>query len=146
MQDIDTQLSDWEPMIHYVIRLLHIHPNEVEDCAQAARIALWKAILEQKALSSTYCYIRIRGAILNYRAKQKKVLVHEVTSEQLPELGTSTLPFGLWLRDQEKSLPLRHYTLLCHMLCGTEDVLGYSPSRLRAYKAELYRMLREDID
>lgn len=146
MPDFDEQLNDWEPMIHYVIRTLHIHPNEIDDCAQAGRIALWRALLGEKTLSKTYCFIRVRGAILNHRAKQKKTLVHEVTCEHLPETGQSPLPFQLWLSDQENSLPPRHYALLCHMLCGTEDTLGYSPSRLRAYRAELYRMLREDTN
>lgn len=145
MNEIDQQLNDWEPMIFYVIRQLHIHQNETDDCAQAARIALWRAILDGKTLSKTYCYIRVRGAILNYRATKTKTLAHEVTSERLPEqMNPDVIPLSLWLADKQKTLPNRHYTLLCHLLRGTENTLGYSPSRLRAYKADLHRMLRED--
>lgn len=147
MNDMESQLKTWEPMIFYLIRQLHIHPNEVDDAAQAGRIALWHAIADGKTLTKTYCYIRIRGAILNDRAKKKKALVHEVTSERLPErIDATGMPLSLWLEDKQTTLPKRHYVLLCHMLNGTEDTLGYSPSRLRAYKAELQRMLREDTD
>lgn len=145
MNEIDQQLNDWEPMIYYVIRQLNIHQNETDDCAQAGRIALWRAILDGKTLSKTYCYIRVRGAILNHRATKTKTLTHEVSSERLPEqVDPEAMPLSLWLSDKQKTLPNRHYILLCHLLRGTEDALGYSPSRLRAYKAELHRMLRED--
>lgn len=145
MTDIDQQLKDWEPMIYYVIRQLHIHPNEIEDSAQVARIALWRAILDDKTLSKTYCFIRIRGSILNARKRQKKTLVHEVASERLPELlNPEVMPLSVWLDDKQKTLPDRHFLLLCHLLHGTEETLGYSPSRLRAYKADLHRLLREE--
>lgn len=145
MPDTNEQIKEWEPMIFYVIRQLHLHPNEVDDAAQTARIALWRALQDGKTLGKTYCFIRIRGAILNERAKQAKTLQHEVASERLPEqVDQREVPLSLWLDDKRSTLPNRHFTLLCHMLHGTEASLGYSPSRLRAYKAELQRMLRED--
>lgn len=48
------------------------------------------------------------------------------------------MPLSLLLIDKQKTLPNRHYTLLCHLLSGTEDTLGYFPGPLRAYKAENY--------
>lgn len=145
MLDANEQIQEWEPMIFYVIRQLHIHPNEVDDAAQTARIALWRALQDGKTLGKTYCFIRIRGAILNDRAKRAKTLQHEVVSERLPEqIDKNEIPLSLWLEEKRLSLPNRHFILLCHMLHGTEESLGYSPSRLRAYKAELHQMLRED--
>lgn len=142
---IDDQLRLWEPMIYYVIRTHQIHPNEIEDCAQAARIALWKAISQGKTLSKTYCYIRIRGSILNHQSSLKNTLSKEVTLEHMPESGqtdVSVLEFFDWASDV---LPARHYTLLCHLLDGREQELGYSPSRLRAYQAELKNLLLQEV-
>ncbi|TCI77802.1 sigma-70 family RNA polymerase sigma factor [Exiguobacterium sp. SH0S1] len=141
---IDEQIENWEPMIYYVIRMLHVHPNEVDDCAQAARIALWKALLDGRTLSKTYCYVRIRGAVLNYRASRKRALEHEVTKTVLPEVACSDMSVVEFFDWASSVLPPRHYTLLCHLLDGREEELGYSPSRLRAYKAELRKKLIEE--
>lgn len=142
MSDMEQQLEQWKPMIHYIIRHLSIHPNEQDDCAQAARLALWRAITQHKMLNKTYCFLRIRGAVLNYQATRKKNLMFELCSEQLPDvLREDDLSLVLWLEDQKRILLPRHYALLCHLLAGTEETLPYSPSRLRAYKAELKHQL-----
>lgn len=51
-----------------------------------------------------------------------------------------------WLDEQRVLLCPRHFELLCHLIDGTEQTLSYSPSRLRAYKADVQRELRESIN
>ncbi len=146
MNTIDEQIREWEPMIHYVIRHLSIHPNEQEDCAQIARIALWEALNRGCTLSKTYCFQRIRGAILNHQQKNARHLKHEVAAERIPETCIeSERRFHDWLDEQKMLLSPRHFELLCHLIDGTESTLPYSPSRLRAYKADVQRELREAI-
>ena len=47
--------------------------------------------------------------------------------------------------EQKHVLSPRHFELLCHLIDGTEASLPYSPSRLRAYKADVQRELRQAI-
>ena len=146
MKTIDEQIQEWEPMIHYVIRHLNIHPNEIDDCAQIGRIALWEALNRGCTLSKTYCFQRIRGAILNQQQKNARHLKHEVAAERLPESCIdSERRFFDWLDEQRSVLSPRHFELLCHLIDGTEGTLPYSPSRLRAYKADVQRELRQAI-
>ncbi|WP_404284523.1 sigma factor [Exiguobacterium aurantiacum] len=146
MKTIDEQIYEWEPMIHYVVRHLNIHPNEQDDCVQIARIALWEAINRGCTLSKTYCFQRIRGAILNHQQKNARHLKHEVAAERIPEqCMTSERHLFDWLDEQRVKLSPRHFELLCHLIDGTEQTLDYSASRLRAYKADVQRELREDI-
>lgn len=146
MKTIDEQITEWEPMIHYVIRNLNIHPNEQDDCVQIARIALWEALNRGCTLSKTYCFQRIRGAILNHQQKNARHLKHEVAAERLPEqCMTSERHLFDWLDEQRKNLSPRHFELLCHLIDGTEQTLDYSASRLRAYKADVQRELREEL-
>lgn len=147
MNQIDNQIHEWEPMIHYVIRHLSIHPNEQEDCAQIARIALWEALNRGCTLSKTYCFQRIRGAVLNHQQKNARHLKHEVAAERIPEqCMTSERNLFDWLDEQRLLLSPRHFELLCHLIDGTEQTLSYSPSRLRAYKADVQRELKEAIN
>lgn len=133
-------------MIHYVVRHLNIHPNEQEDSVQIARIALWEALNRGCTLSKTYCFQRVRGAILNHQQKNARHLKHEIAAEQLPEQSmTSERHLFDWLDEQRLKLSPRHFELLCHLIDGTEQTLAYSASRLRAYKADVQRELKEDI-
>lgn len=146
MTDYDQQIQEWEPMIYYVIRHLQIHPNEQEDCAQIARIALWKAVSQGRTLSKTYCFQRIRGAILNHRQQMSRHLKFEVAAERIPELCIeSERSLEDWLAEKHDQLSPRHFELLCHLITGTENGLPYSPSRLRAYKADVQRALRDGL-
>ncbi|WP_236636564.1 hypothetical protein [Exiguobacterium sp. SH0S2] len=83
---------------------------------------------------------------LESSAKERPTLEHEVASERITEqYMTSERHLFDWLDEQRLKLSPRHFELLCHLIDGTEQTLAYSASRLRAYKADVQRELRENL-
>lgn len=133
-------LHHWLPLINSLLHRLSIHPNEHDECRQAALLRLWKSIESGKELSITFVRIRARGAMLDYLAKRTRTLTSEVAVETLPELPRQqTVSFPYLLDELEQTLSPRDFQFLQAMIAGTEQTLGYSDARLRSLKSDLKR-------
>ncbi len=77
-------LRNWLPLINSLLSRLSIHPNEQDECRQAALLRLWKSIEDGKTLTVTFVRIRAKGAMLDYLATRNRTLATEVVSDALP--------------------------------------------------------------
>ncbi|WP_313635609.1 sigma factor [Exiguobacterium sp.] len=131
-------LRNWIPLVNSLLSRLSIHPNEHDECRQAALLRLWKSIEEGKVMTVTFARIRAKGAMLDYLATRNRTLATEVAVETMPELPrTPNVSFSYLLSELKRDLSNKEYTFLEALLHGTEETLGYSPARLRSLKSEL---------
>jgi len=137
-------LKQWIPLVNSLLSRLSIHPNEQDECRQAALLRLWKSIEEDKVMTVTFARIRAKGAMLDYLATRNRTLAGEVAVETLPELPRQQQVSFTYLLDQLKQeLSRKEFTILQALLHGNEETLGYSPARLRSLKSELKRKVQE---
>jgi len=131
-------LRNWLPLINSLLSRLSIHPNEQDECRQAALLRLWKSIEDGKTLTVTFVRIRAKGAMLDYLATRNRTLATEVVSDALPEHPrTPHLSFTYLMNELKRDLSATEFTFLESLMNGTEETLGYSRARLRSLKSEL---------
>lgn len=131
-------LRNWLPLINSLLSRLSIHPNEQDECRQAALLRLWKSIEDGKTLTVTFVRIRAKGAMLDYLATRNRTLASEVVSDALPERPrTPHLSFTYLMNELKRDLSATEFTFLESLMNGTEETLGYSHARLRSLKSEL---------
>jgi len=131
-------LTKWEPLLKKMLFTLGIHPNEHDECLQAARLRLWKSIEEGKELTATFVKIRAKGGMLDHLAKRNRTLSREVASDTMPEVPRmQETTFGSLLGTLREGLTEKEYAFLLALAHGKEEETGYSPSRQRSFKSEL---------
>ncbi|WP_114572268.1 sigma factor [Exiguobacterium flavidum] len=131
-------LTKWEPLLKKMLFTLGIHPNEHDECLQAARLRLWKSIEEGKELTATFVKIRAKGGMLDHLAKRNRTLEREVASDSPPERQyLQETSFGSLMDELNKGLSKKEYDYLITLMQGKEEESGYSPSRQRSFKSEL---------
>lgn len=136
-------LNQWMPLVNSLLSRLSIHPNEQDECRQAALLRLWKSIEEGKVMTVTFARIRAKGAMLDYLATRNRTLAGEVAVETLPELPRQqTFSFPYLLTQLKEELSAKEFAMIEALLHGTEDTLGYSAARLRSLKSELKRKVQ----
>ena len=57
-------LKQWMPLVNSLLSRLSIHPNEQDECRQAALLRLWKSIEEGKVMTVTFAGIRRKARCL----------------------------------------------------------------------------------
>ena len=80
MEDFDTILTQYNPLIHHIIRKLNI-VSEKDEYYQIGLIALWEASLNfdpDKGTFLSYAYKTIQGKMLIYLCKSTKTSEREV--------------------------------------------------------------------
>ena len=101
-EPFDIILKNYEPMLHKIIRQLHIY-NTDEDWLQIAKIALWEAYErfdEKKGIFLNFAYTYVKGRLLVELTKRNKV------KEDLYDHQTITEQFTV---DFDSSLLLEYY-------------------------------------
>ncbi|MBS4204840.1 sigma-70 family RNA polymerase sigma factor [Lederbergia citrea] len=84
MESFEDLVEQYTPMIHHMIRSLHIYKN-VEEFYQTGVIALWEAqgrYNPDKGKFSTLAYSYIKGRMMTELTRQKKVEENNVYPEE----------------------------------------------------------------
>lgn len=155
MEDFTKVIEEMKPMIHSIIRSLHIYRN-YEEFYQTGLIGLWKAYESfdpEKGSFVTYAYAYIRGVILTELRKEinkekRESFADGYFLESIVDVDGQSHEERLILKEAIERLPPRYQRFL-ELYIGEglrlneiAEELGISYRTARAWKQKIIEMLR----